>query len=258
MTGGGVRALGPVAGMLVIGLWSLSAAACDRPPPRQSLVDVFIDMTEIEELGGDASHLQESLDEIIGMVTGEDHQLDYGTITLFPIYDFASSTPKIASIERGSRNDNRLNRLDEIATFRSEVEMAIHDLLSQFADFKTSVGSTYLESYIVEPVCRRLQHVENPDADWHVIIFSDMLEKSTILSFYDETQTDEEVLKALEGNCLPDRPLPRVCLHVVYQPLKANDRRVLRARRIWQEFFRRRDASDAGSCLHFDTFLHLD
>ena len=215
-------------------------------------------MTEIEELGGDASHLQESLDAIIGMVTGEDHQLDYGTITVFPIYDFASSTPKIASIRRGSRNDNRLNRLDEIATFRSEVETGIHDLLSQFADFKSSVGSTYLESYIVEPVCRRLQNVEDPDTDWHVIIFSDMLEKSAILSFYDESQTDEEVLKVLERNCLPDGQLPRVCLQVVYQPLKANDRRVLRARRIWQEFFRGLAASEAGSCLHFDTFLRLN
>ena len=259
MTGGGVRALRPVARVLVVGLWGLSAAACDRPPPRQSLVDVFIDMTEIEELGGDASHLQESLDEIIGMVTGEDHQLDYGTITLFPIYDFASSTPKMASIERGSRNDNRLNRLDEIATFRSEVETGIHDLLSQFADFKISgVGSTYRESYIIEPICRRLQRVEDPDADWHIIVFSDMLEKSTILSFYDESQSDEKVLAVLEENCLPDRPLPRVCLQVVYQPLKANDRRVLRARRIWQEFFRGREAGEAGGCLHFDTFLHLD
>ncbi len=171
MTGQGVWALRPVARMLVVGLWSLSAMGCDRPPPRQSVVDVFIDMTEIEELGGDASHLQESLDEIIGMVTGEDHQLDYGTITLFPIYDFASSTPKIAVISQGSRNDNRLNRLAEIATFRSEVETGIQDLLGQFADFKTSVGSTYLESYIVEPVCGRLQHVEDPDADWHLIIF---------------------------------------------------------------------------------------
>ncbi len=258
MTGSGVRVFHPVARTLVVGLWSLSAVGCDQPPPRQSVVDVFIDMTEIEELGGDASHLQENLDEIIGMVTGEDHRLDYGTITIFPIYDFASSTPKIAAISRGSRNDNRLNRLGEIAAFRSEVESGIHDLLSKFADFKTSVGSTYLESYIVEPVCRRLEHVGDPGADWHVIIFSDMLEKSTILSFYDENQTDEEVLEALERNCLPDRPLPRVCLQVVYQPLKANDRRVLRARRIWQEFFRGREAGEAGGCLHFDTFLHLD
>ena len=265
MTRRGVRSFRPVARTLVVGLWSLSALGtlsalgCDQPPPRQSQVDVFIDMTEIEELGGDASHLQENLDAIIGMVSGEDHQLDYGTITLFPIYDFASSTPKIAAISRGSRNDNRLNRLDEIAAFRSEVETGIQDLLSQFADFKTSgVGSTYLESYIVEPVCRRLQHVENPDADWHVIIFSDMLEKSTILSFYDESKTDEEVLEVLEGHCLPDEPLPRVCLQVVYQPLKANDRRVLRARRIWEEFFRGQVRSDDGRCLHFDTFLHLD
>ena len=259
MTGLRVRALPPVARTLVVGLWSLLAVACDRAPPRQSLVDVFIDMTEIEELGRDASHLQESLDEIIGMVTGEDHQLDYGTVTLFPIYDFASSTPKIAGISRGSRNDNRLNRLDEIAAFRSEVEAGIQDLLSQFADFKTSgLGSTYRESYIVEPVCRRLRRVEEPDADWHVIVFSDMLEKSRILSFYDESKTDEEVLEVLEENCLPDRLLPRVCLQVVYQPLKANDRRVLRARRIWGELFGGRAAKQTGSCLHFDTFLHLE
>ncbi len=252
------RAVRTVGRTLAVVLGTLSAVGCDSTPARQSLIDVFIDMTEIEELGGDASHLQASLDEIIGMVTGDDHRLDYGTITLFPIYDFASSTPKIASIERGSRNDNRLNRMAEIEEFRAEVETSIAGLLSQFADFPTSVGSTYHESYIVEPVCTRLEHVENSDADWHVIIFSDMLEKSTIFSFYDEGQTDEDVLEALERNCLPDRPLPRVCLQVVYQPLKANDRRVLRARRIWQEFFRGRDASDAGSCLHFDTFLHLD
>jgi len=255
MTGQGAWALYPVAQALVAGLWSLSAMGCERPPPRQSVVDVFIDMTEIEELGGDASHLQENLDAIIGMVSGEDHPLDYGTITLFPIYDFASSTPKIASIGQGSRNGNRLNRLDEIATFRSEVEGGIQDLLSQFADFKISgVGSTYRESYIVEPVCRRLERVVDPDADWHVIVFSDMLEKSAILSFYDESMSDEEVLEVLEGNCLVDRPLPRVCLQVVYQPLKANDRRVLRARRIWEGFLGGR-AAESGGCLRFDTFL---
>ena len=148
--------------------------------------------------------------------------------------------------------------MDEIKAFRSEVEAGIHDLLSQFADFKISgVGSTYRESYIVEPVCRRLQHAPDPDADWHMIVFSDMLEKSRILSFYDESKTDEEVLEVLEGNCLPDRPLPRVCLQVVYQPLKANDRRVLRARRIWEEFFGGR-AAESGGCLRFDTFLQLE
>ncbi len=88
-----------------------------------------------------------------------------------------------------------------------------------------------------------------------MIIFWDMLEKSAVLSFYDESRTDEEVLKVLEGNCLPDRPLPEVCLQAVYQPLKANDRQVLRARRIWGEFFRGCAAGDAGGCLHFDTFL---
>ena len=252
------RAMSTVGRTLAVGLCTLSAMGCDTTPPRQSLIDVFIDMTEIEELGGDASHLQESLDEIVGMVTGDDHRLDYGTITLFPIYDFASSTPKIASIGRGSRNDNRLNRMAEIEEFRSEVETGIADLLSRFADFPKSVGSTYHESYIVEPVCTRLEHAEKADANWHVIIFSDMLEKSSILSFYDESQSDEDLLEALERHCLPDRPLPRVCLQVVYQPLKANDRRVLRARRIWQEFFRGLDAREGGSCLHFDTFLHLE
>ena len=246
----------------VVVLLSLSATGCDQPPPRQSLVDVFIDMTEIEELGGDASHLRASLDEVIGMVAGEDHPLDYGTITLFPIYDFASSTPEIAHIAQGSRNDNRLNRLDEIARFRSEVEAGIDDLLDQFEVSRAAVKSTYRESYIVEPVCSRLEHVleyvEDSDADRHVIIFSDMLENSTILSFYDEGQTDEHVLEVLENNCLPDRALPRVCLQVVYQPRKANDRLVLRARRIWQEFFRGREAREGGSCLHFDTFLHFD
>ena len=248
--------------MLAVVLGSLTATGCDRAPPRHALVDVFIDMTEIEELGGDASHLRANLDEIIGMVAGEDHPLDYGTITLFPIYDFASSTPKIANIAAGSRNDNRLNRLDEIARFRSEVETGIDDLLAQFEVSRAAVKSTYRESYIVEPVCSRLEHVlehvGDSDADRHVIIFSDMLENSTILSFYDEGQSDEHVLEVLEKNCLPDRALPRVCLQVVYQPRKANDRLVLRARRIWQEFFRRREASDTGSCLHFDTFLHLE
>ena len=240
MTRRRVRALGPVARALLVGSWSLSAVGCDQSPPRHFLVDVFIDMTEIEELGGDASHLEESLDQIIGYVTGEDHRLDYGTVTLFPIYDFASSTPTIASIGPGSRNDNRLNRLDEISKFRSEVETGIQELLSRFADFETSSGSTYLESYILEPVCRRLRHVADPNTDWHVIIFSDMLEKSTLFSFYDESRTDGEMLEVLEGHCLPDKLLPRVCLQIVYQPLKANDRKVLRARRIWGEFFRGR------------------
>ncbi len=87
-----------------------------------------------------------------------------------------------------------------------------------------------------------------------MIVFSDMLEKSTILSFYDESKSDEEVLEVLDRSCLPDRPLPRVCLQVVYQPLKANDRRVLRARRIWEGFLEGR-ATESGGCLRFDTFL---
>ena len=84
-----------------------------------------------------------------------------------------------------------------------------------------------------------------------------MLENSTILSFYDNRLTDDQAQEALEEGCPLNKKLTDVCIHVVSQPLKANDPLVLRARRIWQEFFRRRGASEKPGCFHFDTFLHI-
>ena len=149
---------------------------------------------------------------------------------------------------------NPLDRQDEIKKFQSDLSSKISELLKD-NDWNKE------KSKIYQNVCRELNNLKKADTKHSktMILFSDMLENSTLLSFY-KSNTDVLInqIESFEKNTLskdcaiPD--LSEIEFYVVTNRNKTNDELINKAERFWKALFKLKNVKHFS----FDAELHLD
>lgn len=240
-------------------LCAVLLGACFASTGEDELVYVFVDLTEVEENGNDASYLESSIDPLLRLLGhGDDQDNRKGaSVHIFPIYDFPLSKPVTAHLERGSRNQNALDRRDAVTRFEEELRAGIRSVVETNLKQRPA-NETYRQSHIFGPVCAGLKEIQRqgtPQNDRRVVIFSDMLENSPLASFYRGDLARASLIDDLEARCvLPD--LSGICMNIVFQPMKAKSDLVLEAKSFWTGLFQSKGLETATpACFSYDAYL---
>lgn len=233
--------------------------ACSGPTGEDDLVYVFVDLTEIEENENDYSYLESSIDPLMGLLGhGNDEESREGaSVYIFPIYDFPLSKPVTAHLERGSRNQNALDRRDAVRKFEEDLRSGIQAVVETNLKQRPA-DETYRQSHIFGPVCEGLKEIQRQGTALHdrrVVIFSDMLENSPVASFYQGHLERDSLIDDLEARCaLPD--LSGICMNIVFQPMKKKSELVLEAKSFWISFLESKGlATTAPACFSYESYL---
>lgn len=233
-------------------------AGCMAPVGEDSLVYVFIDLTEIEENEGDYSYLEESIEPLMALVgQGARGESRAGaSVHIYPIYDFPLNKPVIAHLERGGRNQNALDRQDAVRRFEEQLRSGVQGIVEENLGQRPA-SETYRQSHIFGPVCEGIRGILRqgaPENERRVVVFSDMLENSPAGSFY-QGPDPAALARALESRCeLPD--LSKTCINIVFQPVKRKSALVLEAKSFWTEFLESKGlATNDPSCFSYESYL---
>ena len=170
---------------------------------KVKLSDVYIMIDVTDKDFKDENVISESVPKILKKMNIDPTKADMagGEIKIFTINDLSetkSTTVKLAQGLEGLLGQNPLDRQDEIKKFQSDFAASIKGMLSGLNWNKD-------KSKIYQNICRELNNLVKKE-DNHkkmMIIFSDMLENSTLLSFYN-TNTDALIsqIEAFEKNTL--------------------------------------------------------
>jgi hypothetical protein len=162
------------------------------------------------------------------------------------VSDSKSKTIKIETGETGMMGENPLNRKDKVVKFQNQLKQSFAELLEQ-ANWGTDASKIY------QKVSRELIKMKKSEADKkYLIIYSDMLENSSLFSFYGANwKTDiekmmEEPEKTLEnlakkGPALPD--LSEFEIFVIPSRTSENDEKINLSEQLWQILFETRGAT---------------
>ncbi|GEM_PF-1729644 len=169
--------------------------------------------------------------------------------------DSKSKTIKIETGETGLMGENPLNRKDKVVKFQNELVQSFTQILEQ-ANWGTNASKIY------QKVTRELIKMKKSEADnKYLIIYSDMLENSSLFSFYgtDWKKNIEKLMadpeKALEylskkGPALPD--LSEFEIFVIPSRTSENDEKINLSEQFWKVLF-----EFQGATISFNSSLEI-
>lgn len=232
---------------------------CSDEEAKIKFTNVFILVDVTDQVFRDQNVVVENVPRLLKMMNIDTMTagMSGGEVKLFTINDLSetkSSTVKLAQGVAGLLGQNPLDRQDEIKKFRRE-------LLSSIESTLKGVEWQKDKSKIYQNICRELNSLARID-DKHkkvMIVFSDMLENSELLSFY-KTDTDALIsqIDEFEKNTLSiDCSLPsldKVEFYIVSNRNKGNDEKINKAERFWKALFNSKNVKHFA----FDAELHLE
>lgn len=224
-----------------------------------TVVGVFIDLTEIEERGGetrlkDTAYLEALVDLVISR-SEEAGTQDGGEISFFTLSNESISTDSFRQeIGLGYANQNRMIRGSDLENFRESTVVRAVEFVEEIvatAMESNSGGSEYQQSHILRPICRYLRGESNREREnvppanaieHKLVIFSDMLENSPVYSFFSPPGNSGGAKQAFLDECEGlTAALNGAEYRIIQQPLGRTDAGLdeLRnlAEREWQSFF---------------------
>lgn len=223
--------------------------SCKTETPQNTSISVLIDVTD--ERFKDENFIDENLPKFLSLMKLDKESGGYsgGEIKLSlinEVSDSKSKTIKIAVGENGMLGENPLNRRDDIKRFYNEVEQSFTSILGN-ADWGTNASKIY------QKVTRECIKMHRTDADRkYLIIYSDMLENSSLFSFYGQnwkkqiekmmTEPEETIeLLAKKGPSLPD--LSDFVIYIIATRTSGNDEKINLCEQFWTTLFEFQGAS---------------
>jgi PBP1b-binding outer membrane lipoprotein LpoB len=176
---------------------------------------------------------------------------------LSDLYSDKETTIKLDSVSSGFIDGvNEYDRIDEIKAFQKKARTSLNSL------FK-GVECKKDKSKVYETLCRSLQQLANDNVSRRIlIIYSDMLQNSSLFSFYGESyekQISDMIMhidkteKHLSESCgcsLPD--LNNIEIIVVNRHIIQDDDRVELAERLWKALFKYKNVGKISFSSHLE------
>ena len=171
------------------------------------------------------------------------------------VSDAKSKTIKLKTAKPGLLGENPLVRKDEVTAFFTQTQKAFSTVISS-ADWGTEASKIY------QKVTRELIKMKRNQADKkYMIIYSDMLENSTLFTFYGSNwkapidkmiQNPEATLKQLaqKGPALPD--LSEYEIFIVTQRTPKNDEKINSSEQFWTTLLEYQ-----GATVHYNSVLEI-
>jgi len=220
-------------------------------------VYVFIDITDSASV--QASTYQSSIPEILKTIGVDTSSGGYsgGEVKFFLINDISNSQSEKIVLKRGNKGllgQNPFDRLDEIKDFQSSLKKQLDKILRN-ADWEKS------QSKIYQNLCRELANLKSAPGDKKIaIVFSDMLENSSLFSFYETGISKVSgYVKDIEGtyetllskDCsLPE--LSEIDIYLIAHRTVENDEKINLAEKFWSALFEFKKAK-----VRFDSELDI-
>lgn len=224
-------------GIVLVVLFAISCIKNEQP--RYTQLSVLLDVTD-EHLKNDrfvAENLpgfveMMNLDKQTGGFSGGEIKLSF----INEVSDSKSKTIKIAKGDPGLMGENPLTRKDEVTRFYKKLEDELRTF-SQTANWGTSSSKIY------QKVARECIKMKRSEADRRcLIIYSDMLENSSLFSFYESgwknkiekmIETTETTVQQLSENgpALPD--LSEFEIYIIAKRTPVNDEKINLSEQFW-------------------------
>jgi hypothetical protein len=244
--------------LTLITLFTFSLLGCEsNSDAKFSDVYILIDVTD--KSFRDNNIILESVPKILNKMNIDPDKLGMsgGEVKIFTINDLSetkSLTVKLPQGVEGLLGQNPLDRQDEIKKFQSELSSSISTVLKNRNWDKE-------KSKIYQNVCRELNNLKRTNSKHSktMIVFSDMLENSELLSFYrDDTDSLITDVQNFDKNKLGKdcriSDLSDVEFFVVTNRNKQNDELINKAERFWKALFKTKKIKHFS----FDAELHIN
>ncbi|WP_346862875.1 hypothetical protein [uncultured Draconibacterium sp.] len=217
--------------------------SCKTETPQNTAISVLIDVTD--ERFKDENFIAENLPKFLTLMKldKETGGFSGGEIKLSLINEVSDSRSKSIKIEvgeTGMMGENPLNRKDQVERFYNDLNQAFVSLLES-ADWGTDASKIY------QKVTRECIKMNRTVADRkYLIIYSDMLENSSLFSFYGTnwknqiekmTTEPEKTLGQLakNGPALPD--LSAFEIYIIATRTSGNDEKINLSEQFWTSLF---------------------
>lgn len=221
----------------------LISFSCKEEKVTTTQICVLIDVSD--ERFKNENYVAENVPKLLTLMNLDKQSGGFsgGEIKLSLINEVSDSKSKIVTLEAGETGlmgENPLNRKDQVTKFYTKLETSFTGILDN-ANWGTDVSKIY------QKVTRELIKMKKSEADQkYLIIYSDMLENSSLFSFYganwksnikkmieDPEKTLQELSK--NGPTLPD--LSEFEIFVVTTRTSENDEKINLSEQLWISLF---------------------
>ena len=218
-------------------------SSCNEEKATNTHICVLIDVSD--ERFKKENYVSENIPKLLTLMNLNEQSGGFsgGEIKLSLINEVSDAKSKIIKIETGETGlmgENPLNRKDQVTKFYSNLETSFTEILDK-ANWGTDASKIY------QKVTRELIKMKKSEADQkYLIIYSDMLENSSLFSFYganwksDVTKMIEDPEKTLQelsknGPKLPD--LSEFEILVITTRTSENDEKINLSEQLWISLF---------------------
>ena len=227
----------------------LFTLGCNTSPPTETDLYIYLDFTE----GQDYSHqITEDLDSYAELLkVGENGSPNFGKVKIFPLYDLSAARSKTVKLKVGKSEfeANKFLRQKEIDKFKTQLSTALMEINEQYT------GKELNSSHLIKPICKGMQKLNKSDANNKIVlIYSDMLENSTIANFHGKSNNQKDWQKRIDATCDPE-DVSDLDIFVVYPIDKKNDGKIAKAAEFWTDYFGSKGADE--DTFSFDTEIDL-
>lgn len=221
----------------------ITCSSCNEEKATTTQICVLIDVSD--ERFKKEDYVSENIPKLLTLMNLDEQSGGFsgGEIKLSLINEVSDSKSKIIKIEAGETGlmgENPLNRKDQVTKFYTKLETSFTEILDK-ANWGTDASKIY------QKVTRELIKMKKSEADQkYLIIYSDMLENSSLFSFYganwksDVTKMIEDPEKTLQklsenGPALPD--LSEFEIFVITTRTPENDEKINLSEQLWISLF---------------------
>ncbi len=235
--------------LLILMSLFLVTLGCNTSPPTQTELYIYLDFTEGQDY---SQQLNQDLDNYAELLqVGENGSPNFGKVKVFPLYDLTSARSKTVKLKEGKSEfeANKFLRQKEVDKFKTKLSTALLEIN------ETYTGKALNRSHLIEPICKGMQKLNKSAADRKVVlIYSDMLENSTIANFHGKSNNSKDWHKRIDAACDPE-DVSDLDIYVVYPVDKKNDGKITKAAEFWTNYFASKGADDGT--FSFDTEIDL-
>jgi hypothetical protein len=243
---------------LILISFGLIFFSCQDEKATNTQICVLIDVSDVRFKNQD--YVKENVPKLLKLMNLDKQTGGYsgGEIKLSLINEVSDSKSKSIKLETGKTGimgENPLNRKDQVTKFYNKLESSFTELIDQ-ANWGTDASKIY------QKVSREVIKMKKTDADKkYLIIYSDMLENSSLFSFYGSNwqnniqkmmEDPEKTLEQLgkKGPVLPD--LSEFEIIVITSRTAENDEKINLSEQLWQILFEYQ-----GAAVSFNSSLEI-
>lgn len=222
---------------------------CNTSPPTETELYIYLDFTEGQDY---STQITQDLDNYAELLqVGENGSPNFGKVKIFPLYDLTSARSKVVKLKKGKSEfeANEFLRQKELDKFKNKLVASLMEMNA------TYTGTALNNSHLIEPICKGMQKLNKSSADKKVVlIYSDMLENSTVVNFHGKSKHRPDWAKRIDAVCAIE-DVADLDIFVVYPIDKKMDGKITKAAEFWTDYFASKGAD--GDTFRFDTEIDL-